>query len=176
MKLLRVLSSKDLDEVNEFLGELKDGDLYKERFKGLEDQKKEINALIEVYGKAEEIGRLNLKVRQLKEGVDKLVEDAQADRAAAKEEAEATKAASSEFVAGRNREANERFNEREKLVNDGEASLDRRDKALASALDDLASRETEAAKQLERAGEIRTKYREAVALLQKAIETTAKAL
>lgn len=176
MKLLRVLSSKDLDEVNEFLGELKDGDLYKMRFRALEEKKKEINALIEVVGKVNEIENLNIKARQLKEGAEKHAEAAATDRAAAKEEAEATKAASERWVAGRHREANERFNEREAVLKAGEADLGGREKAHAKSLDDLAQRETQATQDLESAGAIRTKYREAVASIKAFIEDTARGL
>ena len=176
MKLLRVLSGKDLDEINEFLGELKDGDAYKKRLAALEDQKKEVNALIEVYGKVEEIEGLNLKARQLKEGVEKLVEAAQKDRAAAKDEAAKTRADAGKFSAEKRAEANANFSEREQIVKTVEGILDDREKAHARSLDDLASRESQLARLMETALAIQTTYTEAVAALRTAIEQTAKAL
>jgi hypothetical protein len=176
MKLLRVLSPKDLGEINEFLGELKDGDLYKKRLAALEGQKAEINALIEVYGKANDIDRIVSNKLRDEAQAKKSMEAALADREKAKEEAEATKGASERHAAKRIREANEHFSGRERIVKEGEESLDQREKALARALDGLSVRETQVLEESKRSVAIRTKYREAVASLQKAIETTAKAL
>jgi hypothetical protein len=176
MKLLRVLSSKDLDEVNEFLDELKDGDQYKKRLKALEDQKNEINDLIEVHGKVKEIDGLNLKARQLKEGADRLVEDAQADREKAKKDSAEQDSASQRMIAARNKDASERFEERERALVTGENALGTREKAHARSLDDLAEREKEVAADMHSAVAIRTTYTEAVASLKTAIESTAKAL
>ena len=176
MKLLRVLSSKDLDEINEFLGELKDGDLYKARLGKLEDLKAKINEDIEVYGKAREIGRLNTDAIIREEASKKLLDEALADRDATAEEIEKSKAMSERWVAGRHREANERFNEREQVLEEGEANLDGREKAHARSLDDLAQREAEVAKDMKLAVAIRTQYREAVASLKVFIEDTAKGL
>lgn len=176
MKLLRVLSSKDLDEINEFLGELKDGDLYKKRLKALEDQKGEINALIEVYGKANDIDRIRSNALRDEAQATKSRDEAVADRAAAKDEADATRVASSKFVDSRNREANERFSEREKALDAGEQVLAEAEKAIERSSNGLAVREQQVLADMERSVAIRTKYREAVASLKTAIEDTARVL
>ncbi len=176
MKLLRVLSSKDLDEINEFLGELKDGDLYKKRLKELEDLKAKINEDIEVYGKAREIGRLNTDAIIREEASTKLLGEALADREAAVKEIEATKVASEKFVASRNRQANEKFSEREKALAMGETVLEQREKAHEMSVEEVAGREEKASVDMERAEAIRTKYREAVASLKAFIEDTARSL
>jgi ribosomal protein L17 len=176
MKLLRILSTKDLDEVNEFLWELKDGAAYRARLKALEDRKKEINALIEVYGKVKEIEGLNLKARQLKEGVDNLVAAAQADRADARDEAEETirsaKSSASDIV----RDAKEKFAERERTLVEGETVLGQLEKAHAMSLDDLTKREHEAGQAKEAGLVMFGIYKDAVDALKVAIEKIAKAL
>lgn len=176
MKLLRVLSSKDLDEINSFLGELKDGDLYKKRLKALEDQKAEINAMIEVYGKANDIDRIRSNALRDEEQAKKILDKSLEDRTSASEEIKAAKAASERFVAKRNSAANENFSERERILKDGEADIDRREKAHARSLDDLADSERQVAADMETAVAIRTSYTEAVASLKTAITATAKAL
>jgi len=176
MKRLPVLDSRELGSIHDFLDELKDGAAYKARLKVLEDQKKEINALIAVVGKVNEIEGLHLKASQLKEGAEKLVEDARADRAEAAEEAKVAKAASDRFVSERNGEANAKFTDREKAVNAAESDLGKREKAVERALDDIASRERQVEHSIEVALSIKTTYDDAVTSLKAAIGEIAGAL
>lgn len=176
MRPLRILSTKDLGEVNAFLGELKDGDLYKKRLKALEDQKAEINVLIEVYGKANDIDRIRSNALRDEDQAKKTLEEALADRAKAKQEAADMELAAKIRASGIASEANKRFTEREKALDEGERNLGEREKAHARSLDDLAEREKQVAAEMATAVAIRTMYTEAVANLKSAIENTAKAL
>jgi hypothetical protein len=176
MRPLRIISGKDLDEIHDFLGELKDGEEYKKRLAALEDLKKEINALIEVYGKASDIDRLRSNALRDEEQATKALDSALATKNEAKAEASKmeldAKARASDILAA----ANAQFTEREHLLNDGEADLGAREKALAKSIDDVAGREAASSAVMEEAIAIRNTYTEAVASLKKAIADTQRAL
>ena len=176
MRTLKVLSSQDLGEIHDFLDELKDGATYKKRLAALESQKKEINGLILVMGKVHEIEGLRLKARQLKEGLDKLVEDAQADREAARTEVAADKAASRKFINEREHAAQARINDRERALLAGETNLGAQEKALAKANDDLVARDLKVAAERTLAKEVFAKYTEAAASLKAELARIQKAL
>ena len=176
MKPLRILSSKDLGEVNDFLGELKDGAEYKKRLAALERQKKEINALILVLGKVNEINGLHLKASQLKKGADDLVADAQVDRAAAKTDATEIRAKARLQADATTRDATAKFTDREKALVDGEASIGRREKVVLRAVEDIEGREVVLARSMETALSIKKNYTKAVSDLKAAIEATQRAL
>ena len=176
MRTLKVLSTQDLGEINEFLDELKDGAEYKKRRATLEAKKKEINALILVMGKVSEIEGLRLKARQLKEGLDKLVADAQADREAARTEVAADKAASRKFISERESAAQARINDRERALLDGETNLGAREKVLAKANDDLIAWDLKVAAERTLAKDVFTKYTEAAASLNAELARIQKAL
>lgn len=176
MRPLRVLSSKDLGEVNDFLDELQDGDKYKERFRALENQKKEINTLIEVWGKAKDIDRIRSNASTDENQARKTLENALAKRTSIDKEIVAAKVAADAYVKSSKQNADKMFVDREKAVIAGEQALGEREKALALDFDDLERRDHQVAIDMKGAIAIRTKYTEAVGSLKKAIENTAKAL
>jgi len=175
MRRLPVLDSRELGEVNAFLDGLKDPS-YKTRLAELEKMKKEINALILVHGKVNQIENLLLKQTQLTEGADKLAVEVAADRTSASAEIKAAKAASVKGIDSREAASVARISDREHALVDGEKALDDRSKVLEEANTDLLSRESDLALDMMKAKEIRTTYTEAVASLNAAIENVQKAL
>ena len=175
MKRLDVLDSRDLSGINTFLDGLKDP-LYKARLKELEAIKVKINGLIAVHGKVTEIEAFRTKARQLKEGAQKLADEALLDRTSASVEIKAAKAASAKGISERESASVAKITDREHALVDGERALDDRSKVLEEANTDLLSRESDLALDMMKAEEIRTKYTEAVASLNAAIERTQKAL
>ena len=176
MKTLDILSSKELGEINAFLGELKDGATYKQRLAALEAKKKEINDLILVMGKVTEIENLRVKTHQLNEGAESLVSKIQADLADAKSKIEVDKAASRKFITERESAAQARIADREKALLAGETDLGNREKVLAKANDELIAKDLRVAADLTEAKGIRAKYTEAVALLKTAMESAQRTL
>ena len=176
MRTLKVLSTQELGEINEFLDELKDGTTYKKRLADLEAKKKEINALILVMGKVSEIEGLRLKAQQLEDGADKLVEKTRDELAAAMTKIATDKDVSRKFITERENTAQARIADRERALLDGETNLGAREKVLAKANDDLIVRDLKVASDMTLAKEIRTKYTEAVASLTTEIARIQKVL
>ncbi len=176
MRPLKVLSPKDLAEINAFLDELQDESKYKARFEALEAMKKEINGLIEVYGKASDIDRIVSHKLEQEETARKILEQAIADRETTKTEIESDKAASRKFITERENAARARIADREAALLAGETNLGIREKALAKANDELITHDLKVAADLTLAKEIRTKYTEAVASLKMTIESTQRKL
>jgi hypothetical protein len=176
MRTLDVLSSKELGEVNAFLGELKDSVTYQKRLAALEAKKKEINDLILVVGKVREIENLRVKTRQLNKGADEFVKKLQANLEDAAKKIEADKAASRKFITERESAAQKRIVDREAALLAGETDIGKREKVLAKASDDLIVRDLKVASDLTLSKEIFTKYTEAVASLKNELARIQKEL
>jgi len=176
MNPLRVLSSRELGEINDFLDELKDGTTYKKRLKEIQDAKKEVNDLIKVYGKVGEIEQLLGTTIDSQKKADWFKEEASDGLEASKREISAAKAASVKGIREREEAASKRIVDREKTLVDGEASLGRREKVYAKALDELIKREDLVVSDSKQAAQVMAQYTEAVGSLKKAIEDTQRAL
>lgn len=173
---LRVLSTRELTGIQEFLSELKDAALFKQRLSDLETLKAQINADIEVYGKAKDIGRLldDAKVRD--EASKKLQDEMISDRAHTAAEILASQADHRASIDDREREATKRWSKRERLLREGVADLEAREEAFSRNRTEVEAFGAQAAADMRQAVDIRTKYTEAVTSLKRAIENTAKAL
>ena len=176
MRPLRVLTDQGLEDINTFLESLKDGPEYQARLAALEDQKKEINGLIAVYGKASEIDRIVSDSLNDREQARKTFAKALEDRTLASEEIKAAKLAAQVFIDERKANSLAQIAARERALVDGEAALEAGEQKLGKDLDDLMARELASAKEMSDAKEMRAKYTEAVASLEAAIDQTRKAL
>ena len=176
MNPLRVLDSRELGEINDFLDELKDGTTYKKRLMEIQDAKKEINDLIKVYGKVGEIEQLLGTTIDSQKKADSFKEEASYGLEASKREIAAAKSASIKGIGEREEAASKRIVDREKTLIDGEASLGRREKVYAKARDEMLKRENSSEQLMAQAARVKDSYTDAVRSLQKAIEDTQRAL
>ena len=176
MRPLKVLSSSDLGDINTFLDGLKDGAGYKSRLKVLEDQKKEINDLIKVYGKVSEIEGLRVRAKQFSESAEKAGMEAAADRNAAKEYAAVILSRASRKAEDKVADANAKFIEREDALKVGEADVGRREKAAEEMLDQANDRMGQAEERMKTAVAIKALYEDASAALKAAASKAVKAL
>ncbi len=176
MRPLHTFSVKDLGEINAFLSALQDGDEYKKRLKALEDQKKEINALIEVYGKANDIDRIRSNALRDEEQAKKILAEALEDRKNASSEVEKSRESAKKFVGDKMDEANRLFTERERSVAAGEKRLGDWEKVLGRKETELAAREALAEQAMEAARQDIEKYTKAAQRLSTTLEEIARTL
>jgi DNA repair exonuclease SbcCD ATPase subunit len=173
---LALIPTGDMESISEFLGFLKDPEKYRERLAELETRRKEINTLIDTYGKIENIKKLEAEAFTNSETAEKILKETILVRQAANAELDAERDDARAEIAKLKEAANEALSDREKVLREGEKGLLKRESEWASRDRDMQSREAKAAQLAEAAGIIRDKYVAATTELRAALDQAGRAL